>query len=53
MEAIAVQLTHREGELLQEKTELKRLATYLKQVCHIFTLDLYTVAGGNDGLSIR
>ncbi|XXG50630.1 hypothetical protein AAC387_Pa02g4601 [Persea americana] len=31
VEALAVQLTHREGELLQEKTELKRLASFLKQ----------------------
>ncbi|KAL3828678.1 hypothetical protein ACJIZ3_017480 [Penstemon smallii] len=31
VEALAVQLTHREGELIQEKAEVKRLATFLKQ----------------------
>ncbi|XXG52955.1 hypothetical protein AAC387_Pa03g1141 [Persea americana] len=31
VEALAVQLTHREGELLQEKSELKKLANFLKQ----------------------
>lgn len=32
VEALAVQLTQREGELIQEKAEVKRLATFLKQV---------------------
>ncbi|KAL8527366.1 hypothetical protein ACS0TY_005286 [Phlomoides rotata] len=31
VEALAVQLTQREGELIQEKAEVKRLATFLKQ----------------------
>ncbi|KAL7202768.1 hypothetical protein ACSBR1_034268 [Camellia fascicularis] len=31
VEALAVQLTHREGELIQEKEEVKRLANFLKQ----------------------
>ncbi|XP_058080051.1 stomatal closure-related actin-binding protein 1-like isoform X3 [Magnolia sinica] len=31
VEALAVQLTHREGELLKEKSEMKRLANLLKQ----------------------
>ncbi|TYI10274.1 hypothetical protein ES332_A09G131300v1 [Gossypium tomentosum] len=31
VEALAVQLTQREGELIQEKTEVKKLATFLKQ----------------------
>ncbi|KAI8028091.1 Stomatal closure-related actin-binding protein 1 [Camellia lanceoleosa] len=31
VEALAVQLTHREGELIQEKAEVKRLANFLKQ----------------------
>ncbi|KAH1067114.1 hypothetical protein J1N35_032101 [Gossypium stocksii] len=31
VEALAVQLTQREGELLQEKTEVKKLANFLKQ----------------------
>ncbi|KAL6009852.1 hypothetical protein ACLOJK_000283 [Asimina triloba] len=31
VEALAVQLTHREGELLQEKAEVKKLANFLKQ----------------------
>ncbi|KAL5994744.1 Stomatal closure-related actin-binding protein 1 [Asimina triloba] len=30
LEALAVQLTHREGELLEEKSEMKRLANLLK-----------------------
>lgn len=32
VEALAVQLTQREGELIQEKTEVKKLANFLKQV---------------------
>jgi hypothetical protein len=32
VEALAVQLTHREGELIQEKAEVKKLANFLKQV---------------------
>lgn len=32
VEALAVQLTQREGELIQEKAEVKRLASFLKQV---------------------
>lgn len=32
MEALAVQLTQREGELIQEKAEVKKLANFLKQV---------------------
>lgn len=32
MEALAVKLTQQEGELIQEKYEVKKLATYLKQV---------------------
>ncbi|CAA2997315.1 stomatal closure-related actin-binding protein 1-like [Olea europaea var. sylvestris] len=31
VEALAVQLTQREGELIQEKDEVKKLATFLKQ----------------------
>ncbi|XP_059665447.1 stomatal closure-related actin-binding protein 1-like [Cornus florida] len=31
VEALAVQLTQREGELIQEKTEVKKLANFLKQ----------------------
>ncbi|KAK8582156.1 hypothetical protein V6N13_145137 [Hibiscus sabdariffa] len=31
VEALAVQLTQRDGELLQEKTEVKKLANFLKQ----------------------
>lgn len=31
VESLAVQLTHREGELLQEKAEVKKLAKFLKQ----------------------
>ncbi|KAL4335600.1 hypothetical protein GQ457_07G043180 [Hibiscus cannabinus] len=31
VEALAVQLTQREGELLQEKTEVKKLSNFLKQ----------------------
>ncbi|KAJ6964728.1 stomatal closure-related actin-binding protein 1-like isoform X1 [Populus alba x Populus x berolinensis] len=31
VEALAVQLTQREGELIQEKSEVKKLATFLKQ----------------------
>lgn len=31
VEALAVQLSQREGELIQEKTEVKKLATFLKQ----------------------
>ncbi|XVF69448.1 hypothetical protein PTKIN_Ptkin11bG0082700 [Pterospermum kingtungense] len=31
VEALAVQLTQREGELIQEKTEVKKLASFLKQ----------------------
>ncbi|XP_075500690.1 stomatal closure-related actin-binding protein 1-like isoform X2 [Primulina tabacum] len=31
VEALAVQLTQREGELIQEKAEVKKLATFLKQ----------------------
>lgn len=32
MEALAVKLTQREGELIQEKFEVKKLANFLKQV---------------------
>lgn len=38
VEALAVQLTQREGELIYEKAEVKKLANFLKQVCHIFLL---------------
>lgn len=31
VEALAIQLTQREGELIQEKAEVKKLATFLKQ----------------------
>ncbi|KAK2355167.1 stomatal closure-related actin-binding protein [Trifolium repens] len=31
VEALAVQLTQREGELIQEKAEVKRLENFLKQ----------------------
>ncbi|TYG56925.1 hypothetical protein ES288_D08G102400v1 [Gossypium darwinii] len=31
VEALAVQLTQREGKLIQEKLEVKKLATFLKQ----------------------
>ena len=33
VEALAIQLAQREGELLQEKEEVKKLANFLKQVC--------------------
>lgn len=36
VEALAVQLTQREGELIQEKAEVKKLANFLKQVCLAF-----------------
>lgn len=36
VEALAVQLTQREGELIYEKAEVKKLANFLKQVCCIF-----------------
>lgn len=32
VEALAEQLAQREGELLQEKAEVKKLANFLKQV---------------------
>ena len=32
VEALAVQLTQREGELIQEKAEVKKLTNFLKQV---------------------
>lgn len=32
MEALAVKLTQKEGELIQEKFEVKKLANFLKQV---------------------
>lgn len=32
VEALAVKLTQKEGELIQEKFEVKKLANYLKQV---------------------
>lgn len=32
VESLAVQLTQREGELIQEKSEVKKLASFLKQV---------------------
>lgn len=32
VEALAVQLTQREGELIQEKAEVKKLANFLKKV---------------------
>ncbi|KAK1393774.1 hypothetical protein POM88_012830 [Heracleum sosnowskyi] len=32
VEALAVHLTQREGELIQEKTEVKKLANFMKQV---------------------
>lgn len=32
VEALAVKLTQREGELIQEKFEVKKLANFLKQV---------------------
>jgi hypothetical protein len=38
VEALAVQLTQREGELIYEKAEVKKLANFLKQVCCIFLL---------------
>ncbi|KAG8495191.1 hypothetical protein CXB51_012860 [Gossypium anomalum] len=40
VEALAVQLTQREGELLQEKIEVKKLANFLKQ-CFLSVLFLY------------
>lgn len=36
MEALAVKLTQKEGELIQEKFEVKKLANFLKQVIHGF-----------------
>lgn len=38
VEALAVQLTQREGELMQEKEEVKKLANFLKQVILISSL---------------
>lgn len=32
VEALAVKLTQKEGELIQEKFEVKKLASFLKQV---------------------
>lgn len=43
MEALAVKLTQNEGELIQEKFEVKRLANFLKQVT------LITSSLGNEG----
>jgi hypothetical protein len=41
VEALAVQLTQREGELIYEKAEVKKLASFLKQVCYIFIISSY------------
>ncbi|GJN17413.1 hypothetical protein PR202_gb04475 [Eleusine coracana subsp. coracana] len=38
VEALAVQLTQREGELIYEKAEVKKLASFLKQVFLIITV---------------
>jgi hypothetical protein len=38
VEALAVQLTQREGELIYEKAEVKKLASFLKQVYTICEL---------------
>lgn len=40
VEALAVQLTQREGELIQEKAEVKKLANFLKQVMQLFFIRL-------------
>lgn len=40
MEALAVQLTQREGELIQEKAEVKKLADFLKKVTISFNQTL-------------
>ena len=34
VEALAVKLTQKEGELIQEKFEVKKLVNFLKQVFH-------------------
>lgn len=36
VEALAVKLTQKEGELIQEKFEVKKLASFLKQVLYTF-----------------
>lgn len=36
VEALAVKLTQKEGELIQDKFEVKKLASYLKQVLYAF-----------------
>lgn len=36
VEALAVKLTQKEGELIQEKFEVKKLASFLKQVLYAF-----------------
>ena len=39
VEALAVKLTQHEGVFIQEKTEVKKLASFLKQVSpHVYTL---------------
>lgn len=45
METLAVQLSQREGELLQEKSEVKKLAIFLKKVVlKYFVYDLMLVS---------
>lgn len=39
MEALAVKLTQNEGELIQEKFEVKKLVNFLKQVFNMFFSD--------------
>jgi gamma-glutamyl phosphate reductase len=43
VEALAVQLTQREGELFIEKAEVKKLASFLKQVkCAFETVTIFS-----------
>lgn len=47
MEALAVQLTQREGELFIEKAEVKKLASFLKQVKGCCFLPLFYMVTRN------
>lgn len=40
VEALAVKLTQKEGELIQEKFEVKKLASFLKQVLIPFYISM-------------
>lgn len=41
VESLAIQLTQREGELIQQKAEVKKLATFLKQVKLLYILKIW------------